>query len=155
MWHVIFTGLGSAAIALSLNRLALGLFFGISGYHKLFHPQRRETIKRTMIALHIPRPLVMAVVVPTFEFLCGLSLIVGLLSPLSCVALVSICGVACYTDGIKNKIPSYHPLNRFDWLDDLLYLPETWYIVALLVVMLVGPGTFSLDWLIVNVWRLV
>ena len=35
-------------IALTLNRVALGTFFAISGYHKLFTQSRHETLARTL-----------------------------------------------------------------------------------------------------------
>jgi hypothetical protein len=34
--------------ALTLNRLALGVFFAISGYHKLFNPSRHAALTRTL-----------------------------------------------------------------------------------------------------------
>jgi hypothetical protein len=37
------------------------------------------------------------------------------------------------------------PIGGADWLGDLLYVPEALYCVGFTVVMLGGPGTWSLD----------
>ena len=34
--------------ALTVNRIALGVFFAISGYHKLFNASRHATLTRTL-----------------------------------------------------------------------------------------------------------
>jgi hypothetical protein len=40
MLRYLFTGLGLPEMALAINRVAVGLFFFLSGYHKLFNAQR-------------------------------------------------------------------------------------------------------------------
>jgi hypothetical protein len=47
-------------------------------------------------------------------------------------------------DAIK-RIRAWQPVNRADWLGDLLYLPEALYCIGLAVVMLAGAGPWSLD----------
>ena len=47
-------------------------------------------------------------------------------------------------DGIK-RIPAWQPIDRADWLGDFLYLPESLYCIGLAVVMLAGPGPWSID----------
>jgi hypothetical protein len=37
------------------------------------------------------------------------------------------------------------PINRADWIGDVLYLPEALYCIGLAVVVLGGPGPWSLD----------
>jgi hypothetical protein len=37
------------------------------------------------------------------------------------------------------------PIDRADYLDDVLYLPEVLYLVMLVVVLLAGPGPLRLD----------
>lgn len=140
----LFNGLGAAGVALSVNRLALGAFFSISGAHKLLSPSRHAAISATMRANNIPAPGVMEWVVPIFEFSCGLSLVAGLLSPLAAVALFAICLVATCTDG-RRRVTSYRPIDRADKLDDYLYLPEVLYMIGLFLVVMAGPGTLSLD----------
>ena len=40
---------------------------------------------------------------------------------------------------------AWQPVDRGDWIGDVLYLPEALYCVGLAVVMLGGPGPWSLD----------
>jgi hypothetical protein len=42
MIGILFNGVGWTDIALTLNRIAVGMFFMLSGYHKLFNPQRHR-----------------------------------------------------------------------------------------------------------------
>jgi len=136
-------GMGFASAGLTLNRLALGTFFTISGWHKLFNPQRHATIAETMTKLHIPFPNFNCWFVPAVEFAGGVALLTGILSPLAALGLFIICFVAVCTDGIR-RIPAYKPLDKAEWLDDLLYLPEVLYIFGLLIVMIAGPGGLTL-----------
>ena len=41
MMDILFNGVGWTDIALTLNRIAVGVFFMLSGYRKLFDPQRQ------------------------------------------------------------------------------------------------------------------
>ena len=41
---LITLGAQAPDAALTLNRVALGTFFAISGYHKLFNPSRHATL---------------------------------------------------------------------------------------------------------------
>jgi uncharacterized membrane protein YphA (DoxX/SURF4 family) len=42
MMDHLFTGVGWTDLALTLNRIALGAFFMLSGYHKLFNAERHR-----------------------------------------------------------------------------------------------------------------
>jgi uncharacterized membrane protein YphA (DoxX/SURF4 family) len=46
MMDLLFVGVGWADLALTLNRIALGAFFMLSGYHKLFNAERPPFIHR-------------------------------------------------------------------------------------------------------------
>jgi uncharacterized membrane protein YphA (DoxX/SURF4 family) len=141
----LFTlGAGAPDAALLLNRVALGLFFSISGYHKLFNANRHAALARTLHDDGV-RPLpVMVWLVPAVEFGGGCALLLGLLSALAAFGLCVICMGAVALDAIK-RIGSWQPLNRLDLVGDLLYLPELLYCVGLGVVVLAGPGKWSLD----------
>ena len=82
--------------------------------------------------------------VPAIEFSAGCALIVGMLSALASFGLFVITLSAIAVDGIK-RIPDFQPINRADWLADVLYLPEALYCLGLVIVMLAGPGSWSLD----------
>ena len=45
----------------------------------------------------------------------------------------------------KSRRDAWQPIDRADWLGDLLYVPEALYCIGLTVVMLAGPGPWSLD----------
>ena len=65
-------------------------------------------------------------------------------APLAALGLLVICLVAVHTSG-KRRLVSSTPIDRADYLDDVLYLPEVLYLVMLAVVILAGPGPFRLD----------
>ena len=124
-------------------RLAVGIFFAISGFHKSFNPIRRNSLKLTFVADGCYSPFMM-VAVPAGELLGGIALIVGFLTPVTSLALISLCLGACAFDGFK-RIPSWSPLDKADVLDDILYLPEVLYIIMLLAIFFIGPGYWSID----------
>ena len=141
---LITLGANAPDVALTLNRIAIGTFFAISGYHKLFNVSRHAILVGTLKDGGVPAVSVMQWLVPGVEFSAGCALIIGLLSALAAFGLFVITFTAIAVDGIK-RIPEWMPINRADWLGDVLYLPETLYCIALAVIMLAGPGPWSLD----------
>ena len=137
-------GANAPEVALTLNRVALGVFFGISGYLKLFNATRHATLARTLQEAGVPAVPIMQWLVPGVEFSAGAALIVGLLSALAAFGLFVICLFAFRLNAIK-RIDEWKPINRADWVGDVLYLPEALYCIGLAVVMLAGPGPWSLD----------
>ena len=131
--------------AILLVRVALGLFFAISGGNKLFVASRTQAMYETLVAAKVPLPRLMTWFVSTVEFAGGCLLILGLLSSLVSLALLLDMLVAIFTTNLSAVPKRLSPLN---WLDDVLYLPEVLY--ALLFVWLIcsGPGKFSVDYLI-------
>lgn len=104
--------------------MALGAFFAISGYHKLFNASRHATLTRTLEddgghGVPITRWLL-----PCGEFTGGLALIIiGLLSVIAAFGLFVISAGAIALDAVK-RIRAWQPLDRPDWLGDLLYVPD-------------------------------
>jgi len=141
---LITQGAHAPNAALTLNRLALGVFFAISGYHKLFNVSRHATLARTLKEDGVHAVPIMQWLLPSAEFGGGWALIVGLLSVLAAFGLFVICAGALALDAVK-RIRAWGPLDRADWLGDLLYVPEALYCIGLSVVMLGGPGPWSLD----------
>lgn len=136
-------------LILTMARVFMGLFFVLSGYHKLSDPRRHKSMLATMKADGIPFPHFSAWFVSGVEFFAGSALVLGLATPIAILGLLSICLVACGTDGLK-RIPAMQPIDRADWLDDLMYLPETIYIVLLAVLLFFGAGPWSLDAMILG-----
>ena len=146
---LITQGLHAPNAALTLNRVALGAFFAISGYHKLFNASRHAALSRTLQDDGVHALPFMQWLLPSAEFAGGLALIVGLLSVLAALGLFVISAGAIALDAIK-RIRAWQPIDRADWLGDLLYVPEALYCLGLAVVMLAGPGRWSLDAIIVG-----
>jgi len=131
-------------LALTLNRVALGVFFAISGYHKLFNAARHAALTRTLEDDGVHAVSLMRWVVPGVEFAGGCALIIGLLTVLAAFGLFVVSAGAFALDAVK-RIRAWQPIDPADWLGDLLYIPEALYCIGLTVVMLAGPGPWSLD----------
>jgi putative oxidoreductase len=114
-------------LGMLLARVAVGLLFFLSGRAKLFVPERREQMRQTLIEAHIPFPDFNALFVSTVEFVCGLLLILGTLTPLVCAVLVLLMIAAIATIAIRS-IKASSPA---EWLAAFLYLPELLYLVIL------------------------
>ncbi len=140
----ITQGVQAPNVALTLNRVALGAFFAIGGYHKLFNASRHATLTRTLQDDGVHVLPVMQWLLPSIEFGGGFALIIGLLSVLAAFGLFVVCLGALALDAVK-RISAWQPIDRADWIGDLLYLPESLYCIGLTVVMLAGPGPWSLD----------
>jgi putative oxidoreductase len=141
----LFTfGAGAPDAAFTLNRVALGTFFAIGGYLKLFNASRHAILARTLQDAGVRAVPIMRWLVPGVEFSAGCALIMGLLSALAAFGLFVSCLNAVALDAIK-RISAWQPINRADWIGDVLYLPEALYCIGLAVVMLAGPGPWSLD----------
>jgi len=133
-------------LGILIARLAVGSLFFLSGRGKLFVPEGREQMRQTLIEAHVPYPDLNAVFVSTVEFVCGLLLVFGALTPLACLLLVCVMIMAVATIAIRN-IKAKSLLN---WLAEFLYLPEVLYLVILIWLFFSGPGWFSIDNLILS-----
>jgi putative oxidoreductase len=142
--HTLLNGFGGAIFPYLVARIAAGVFFALSGYHKLTNAGRRATLVATLQACGIPFIPVMQWFVPGVEFLGGLGVAFGFLTPVAALGLAVICLIAAYTDGLR-RIRAWGAIDRADVIDDLLYLPEVLYIVLLALFVANGAGPFSLD----------
>lgn len=151
-WLSPTTGLAAYDVASLVDRLALGGFFTISGFHKAFNATRRASLAQTFKTDGVASP-VMMLAIPAGELLGGLAILLGFLTPIACMGLILICSGACFLDGLR-RIKEWAPLNKADALDDLLYLPETLYVLMLVTLILLGPGKWSADSYLATVMRL-
>jgi putative oxidoreductase len=131
--------------AILLVRVALGLFFAISGGNKLFVAARTKVMYETLVAAKIPFPQAMTYFVSAAELVCGCLLAVGLLSSLASFALLVDMLVAILATHLSGNPKELSPLN---WVDDFLYFPEVLYALFFVWLICSGPGKFSLDNLI-------
>ena len=146
---LLFVGVGHTDLALALNRIAVGTFFMLSGYHKLFNAERHRSIVDELKALGVPAVGFNQWWVPLVEFTAGGAVLIGLLAPLAALGLLVIIIVAMVTSG-RQRIKLNKPIDESDRIDDWLYLPETLYAFMLILVISAGAGPYSLDALIVG-----
>ena len=149
MIDLLFVGVGWTDLALTLNRIAVGAFFMLSGYHKLFDAERHRLFVDELKGLRVPALGFNQWWVPLVEFTAGAGVLIGLLAPLAALGLLVIIIVAIATSG-RQRIGLYKPLDRADRIDDWLYLPETLYAFMLIVVVSAGAGPYSVDALILS-----
>lgn len=144
MIDILFNGIGWTDIALTLNRIAVGTFFMLSGYHKLFNAERHRALADELKALGIHAVGFNQWWVPTIEFAGGAAVVIGLLAPLAALGLLVIALVAIATTG-PQRINLSRPIDRADRIDDWLYVPETLYVFMLVLIVSAGAGPYSLD----------
>jgi len=149
MINILFNGVGWTDIALTLNRIAVGLFFMISGYHKLFNAQRHRILADELKGLGIHAVGFNQWWVPSVEFAAGAAVAIGLLAPLAALGLLFISLVAIVTSG-PQRIKVMHPIDKADRIDNWLYLPELLYVFMLILVISAGAGPYSLDAMILS-----
>jgi uncharacterized membrane protein YphA (DoxX/SURF4 family) len=149
MMDLLFVGIGWTDLALALNRIAVGAFFMLSGYHKLFNAERHRSFVDELKSLGVPRVRFNQWWVPLVEFSAGGAVIIGLLAPLAALGLLVVIVVAMATSG-RQRIKLYKPIDKVDRIDDWLYLPETLYAFMLLLIVSAGAGPYSLDALVLN-----
>ena len=145
----LLLGLAAPEVGITLMRISMGVFFVISGYHKLFNPQRHATITKTMVEDRVPDPKFNSWFVPLIEFSGGAALVIGLLTPLAALGLFLVCCGATLLDGLK-RISGWSPIDRADYVDDVLYLPEVLYAIILFSLIVMGGGPFSIDGLLIS-----
>ena len=144
MIHILFNGVGWTDMALTLNRIAVGMFFMFSGYHKLFNAERHRALVDELTALHVAAIRINQWWVPSVEFAAGSAVFIGLLTPLAALGLLAIVLVASVTSG-RLRIKGFQPIDRADRIDDWLYLPEVLYAFMLIIFVSAGAGPYSLD----------
>lgn len=145
MVDLLFVGVGWTDLALTLNRIAVGAFFMLSGYHAERHRSFIDELK----GLGVPAVGFNQWWVPLVEFTAGGGVLIGLLAPLAALGLLVIILIAIATSG-RQRIRLYKPIDEADRIDDWLYLPETLYTFMLIIVVSAGAGPYSLDSLILR-----
>src|SRR6202050_1553739 len=149
MKDLLFVGVGWTDLALTLNRIAVGAFFMLSGYHKLFNPDRHRSFIDELKGLGVPAVGFNQWWVPLVEFTAGGGVLIGLLAPLAALGLLVIIIVAMATSG-RQRIKLNKPIDESDRIDDWLYLPEMLFAFMCVLVISAGAGPYSLDALIVG-----
>jgi putative oxidoreductase len=133
-------------IGVLLARVSVGLLFALSGGGKLFITARRDEMRITIREAGLPVPDLSAVVLSAVEFVFGVLLVVGFLTPLSCLMLIGVMIGALTT----TVLPGLKAKSVIGWLGEFLYLPEVLYVVILVWLFFSGPGWLSVDQLILS-----
>jgi putative oxidoreductase len=129
--------------AILVVRVSIGLFFAISGGHKLFVAGGTKPVYDTLVQAKVPFPHQTAYFVAGVEFVGGSLVTVGVLSSAASMALLIDMIVATLTSAISTLPKGLSPLR---WLDDFLYLPEVLYVLFFIWLICSGPGRFSVDY---------
>ena len=111
-----------------------------------FRARATGTDAPKLIEAHIAFPDFNALFVSTVEFVCGLLLVLGALTPLACALLAFLMIVAIATIAIRNIKAS----SPGEWLAAFLYLPEPLYLVILIWLFFSGPSWLSVDNLLLS-----
>jgi putative oxidoreductase len=120
-----------------VGRLAVGLLFLSTGWGKV---HSLDKVTHFFETLHIPAPGLNAVVVGYSELICGGLLVLGLFTRLATLPLVVSMIVAILTA----KLDDLHGLF------DLVGFDEFTYLCVLVMIAVLGPGSVSLDRLLVQ-----
>src|ERR1700751_6304471 len=108
MIDLLFVGIGWTDLALTLNRIAVGAFFMLSGYHKLVNAERHRLFVDELKGLGVPALGFNQWWVPLVEFTAGGGVLIGLLAPLAALGLLVVLLVAVVTSG-RARIKLYQP----------------------------------------------
>ncbi|OBI44596.1 DoxX family protein [Mycobacterium kyorinense] len=127
-------------VGLLILRLVLGLTLAAHGYNKFFGGGRIPGTARWFSSIGMKAGTFQAVVAATTEISAGLGLAAGLLTPIPAAGFVALMFVAAWT--------VHRPHGFF-------IINEGWeYVMVLAVgavtVATVGPGQYSLDWLLLG-----
>lgn len=157
LYYLTF-GPGMHDVALLLTRVVMGVFFVSYRFRWVWDPsqppgqrfcstfRRNKLIGRMCSCGYGGNPW-LAGTVAVVEILAGLGLIVGLLSIPSAFGLFLVMVFAnCCTP--KEEIPAMNPVDKWDYVSCYLRLVEPLYLTMAVIIVLCGPGRYSLDYLI-------
>jgi putative oxidoreductase len=120
-------------------RLYWGWQFFVTGKGKLMNLDRTTGFFKS---LHIPHPHLNAIMAGCTECFGGLFLLLGLGSRVLTVPLIGTMCVAYMTADPDRVKAIFSDPDKFVTADEFLFM------LAALIVLVFGPGVFSLDWLI-------
>ena len=138
-------GISAMDFASFLNRAALGTMFGISGFHKTFNVgNRRNSLIGALEHGKIPYPRIMCWPVAITEMVAGAAVVIGLATAFFAMALFTISFVAFMTVE-RHEIAKMNPINRFDWISSLFWIPAVLFCIQAITVVFGGPNPYSVD----------
>lgn len=152
-------GLNAIDAALLITRLLLGVFFVLARFRFFWDPSKPagyrwcnidrqfSFVKKLHYCGCAKRPTVWAWTAAVAEVLAGLGLIVGLLTWVSALGLLIVLLVASRCTW-RQKVYEQHPVDSADVVCAYLWRVEGLYIGLAIMIILAGPGKYSLDYLL-------
>lgn len=141
-----------------LLRLVLGVFFVLARFRWVYDPSRpQEPWLNAARHSHLINRLctcgygnhaAMSAFVATVEISAGLAVIFGLLTELALLGLLCVLSFGTYCTAYE-KVEQQNPVDDVDCVSCYLWRVEGVYIIIGIVLLLSGPGMYSLDhWLL-------
>lgn len=154
MREILSLGLQAPDLGLFILRVVPGVFFLTFRFRWIFDPQRgwfcqfrRQKLIERMCSCGYGGNHILAALVACGEVLGGLGLIVGLLTvPAALGILVIMMFAQCCEP--PEELRKMKIADRVDLVAKFLLFCEPLYFTMALVTILMGPGRWSLDWLL-------
>jgi uncharacterized membrane protein YphA (DoxX/SURF4 family) len=144
-------------IASLLLRIVLGVFFVLARFRWFFDPSRPDQpLFNTLRRIHLTAKLcecgygkhpLLAGVVACVEVFGGLSVIGGFLTRFATTGLLTVLLFATLCTAMQ-KVCEQRPVDGVDCVSCYLWRVEGVYITIALCILALGPGVYSLDWLL-------
>jgi putative oxidoreductase len=132
----IFAPMGAGrSFALLLARIGLCGIFLYSGFHNIQHTGETAS---TLASLGYPVPNILAIVSAIAELAGGISILLGALTPLGCIALILFLLPTTYSFHLPGLL-------KGDPGETINFLKNLGLVGGLLALLFSGPGRFSVD----------
>lgn len=154
--NFLATGLGSYDLAALLLRVVPGVFFLLFRFRWLYDPHetepwfcpwRRQKLVTRLCSCGFGTSPTLAGMVALVEIAGGAALIVGFLTLPAALGILVVMGFANCCEP-PEELRKMAPVDKVDWVAKFLLFCEPLYFVMMLCVLLLGPGRWSLDWLL-------
>lgn len=161
MLREVLSGVGAADAASLLARITLGSFFVLARFRSFYDPSKPEgcrvfngdrfsSLQRKLCSCGFKRQLtVWTWITAAVEVLGGLGLVAGLLTVPAALGLLVLTLRASMCTAWA-KISEQNPVDTLDCVACYLWRVEGIYIALALLILLLGPGSYSLDSLLIG-----
>ncbi len=150
------SGLLSPDYAAFILRQVLGWFFVLARFRWFYDPERYPRVLNADRHKHLAWKLcdcgygyhpALSCIVACVEVSAGVALIVGLLMNLAVLGLLGVLLFATWCTA-KQKVLEQKPVDCIDCVSCYLWRVEGVYIAIAVVLLILGPGYLSLDYLV-------
>lgn len=161
MLREVLSGFGATDVASLIARLTLGSFFVLARFRSFYDPSKPEgcrvfngdrfsSLQRKLCVCGFTHKLAFWTwVTAVVEVAGGLGLILGLLTTLSAFGLLVLTLRATMCTAWA-KISEQNPVDSLDCIACYLWRVEGIYIALAALILLLGPGAYSLDSLLIG-----